>query len=390
MLLVDQAQFPRSKVCGGCLNGSSLAALAHLGLAKLPEQLGGQPIRSLHLGTRGRAANIALAASVSISREIFDAALVEHCQRAGVTFRPGVRAAMENVEGNVRRITLRTVGSHGKNETVGRAEALRSPTLWQWSSRELSGFAKPQPDLQNSIGSSFPNAFTETMTATTRIVILAHGLKAGAVDPHSRIGAGVLLAESPQDYPLHAISMAVGEGGYVGGVHVEDGRFDLAAAFDAGFVKAKGSLGLAAADVLRQAGFPAIPGLEAAHWKGTPLLTRRPMQIAGERWFAVGDAAGYVEPFTGEGIAWAMNGAIALAPIVASAIVKWDDAHAKSWARIHARQIGRRQLQCRVLAKVLRSRRLSSLLVRCVSHFPVLAAPFVRTLNRPVSRGAAL
>ncbi|CAN5544141.1 FAD-dependent oxidoreductase [soil metagenome] len=336
VLLLDQSPFPRSKVCGGCLNGNALAALTRLRLADLPMQLGGQPIRSLLLGAQGCTANLSLDASVSISRLAFDAALTEHCVRAGVTFQCGVRASMENAGDDFSRVILRSAA-----ESVG-----------------VKG----------------------------RIAILAHGLKAGAIAPHSRIGAGVILAESPAGYPASTISLAVGKNGYVGAVQVEEGRFDLAAAFDAKFVQESGSLGHAAAQVLRQAGFPAIPELEHAPWRGTPFLTRRPKRIAGQRWFAVGDAAGYVEPFTGEGMAWAMSGALALAPIVSRAVADWDDAHARLWTQLHARLIRRRQLQCRVLAKVLRSERLSSWMVRLLALCPTFAVPFVHNLSRPTTR----
>ena len=44
-------------------------------------------------------------------------------------------------------------------------------------------------------------------------------------------------------------------------------------------------------------------------WRGTPPLTRRAPSLAAERVFVLGDAAGYVEPFTGEGMAWALASA---------------------------------------------------------------------------------
>ena len=59
-------------------------------------------------------------------------------------------------------------------------------------------------------------------------------------------------------------------------------------------------------------------------WKGTPELTRRPVRLGAERLFAVGDAGGYVEPFTGEGVLWALSGARALAPLVARVAERWD------------------------------------------------------------------
>ena len=172
-----------------------------------------------------------------------------------------------------------------------------------------------------------------------------------------------------------------------GRVHVEEGRFDLAAAFDARFVQSERlPRSRRCRCVADKPDSRRFPNLKTRSWKGTPFLTRQPKNIAGHRWFAVGDAAGYVEPFTGEGIAWAMNGALALAPIALNAVTGWKDAHARLWTRMHARLVGRRQLQCRVLAKVLRSQRLSSWMVRALALCPALATPFVRNLSRPTTR----
>jgi flavin-dependent dehydrogenase len=135
--------------------------------------------------------------------------------------------------------------------------------------------------------------------------------------------------------------------------------------------------------VISSAGLPEIPGLEIAAWKGTPALTRRPQRVAGPGWFAVGDAAGYVEPFTGEGMAWAIGGALALAPIAIRSLALGSDAGIREWTRSHARLIGRRQWSCRLLARLLRSPRASRWLIAALSVAPGLAGPVVRGLNRP-------
>ena len=53
--------------------------------------------------------------------------------------------------------------------------------------------------------------------------------------------------------------MATGRGGYVGLVRVEDDRLDVAAAFDAAFVKSAGGLGPAAEAILGEVGWPVPP-----------------------------------------------------------------------------------------------------------------------------------
>jgi flavin-dependent dehydrogenase len=97
----------------------------------------------------------------------------------------------------------------------------------------------------------------------------------------------------------------------------------------------------------------------------------------------VGDAAGYVEPFTGEGMAWAVMSAAALAPIVARAAHLWSDDLAREWEATHARVVGRRQRVCRVVSRVLRSPRLTGLAIRTLGAFPFLSRPVVAALNRP-------
>jgi menaquinone-9 beta-reductase len=332
VILLDQSEFPRRKVCGGCLNGNAMAALAHCELHDLPERLGALPVRRVRLCWGGPWAELPLQNSWSISRTVFDLALINEAQAAGVTFAPGQRAAMGPVTNNCRQIAM-----------------------------------------QSKVGHSALEA---------RIVILAHGLKEGLIAPKSRLGAGAVLPHVPQQFSDDGLLMVIGRGGYVGGVRVEHGQYDLAAALDVNFLKAKGTIANAVTDIFQQAGFFEMAEVSEADWKGTPLLSRRPKQIAGERWFAVGDAAGYVEPFTGEGMAWAMNGALALAPIVQQCVVQWQVGAIQDWSNVHQRQIARQQWPCRMLAQVLRRPMLSWGLVNGLRIFPGLAQPVLRHLSR--------
>jgi 2-polyprenyl-6-methoxyphenol hydroxylase-like FAD-dependent oxidoreductase len=219
------------------------------------------------------------------------------------------------------------------------------------------------------------------------IVVVASGLTGGDARPErgSRVGAGVVLpAEvAPTFFGPGTIYMATGRGGYVGLVRVEGDRLDAAAAFDPAFVKAAGGLGPAAEVILGGVGWPVPRGLAEQPWKGTPLLTRCPVRLAGCRTFVVGDAAGYVEPFTGEGMAWAVMSAAALAPIAARAVRSWDDDLAREWGAAHRRGVGRRQRVCRVVSRVLRSPVLTGVAVRALRLLPVLSRPVVAALNRP-------
>jgi 2-polyprenyl-6-methoxyphenol hydroxylase-like FAD-dependent oxidoreductase len=244
----------------------------------------------------------------------------------------------------------------------------------------------------------FPNTRSLTVavrqTLSARVVILAAGLGGHSAEPQpsSRLGGGVIVPAElvPSFFARGTIYMAVGRGGYVGLVRVEDDRLDVAAAFDPAFVRANGGLGPAAAAILGTTRWPALPGLADLPWKGTPALTRRPVTVAGHRLFAVGDAAGYVEPFTGEGMAWAVASAVALATIARRATLEWNDGLIAEWRQTHARVVRRRQGVCRAAARVLRSPLLTGIAVRALSVLPILSRPVVAALNRPSrSHGSA-
>lgn len=231
----------------------------------------------------------------------------------------------------------------------------------------------------------------QSIDVTACVVLLATGL-AGPNPGHgsavrtrirsgSRIGAGCVIVDAPRFYDERTIFMAVGRDGYVGAVRVEDGSLNVAAAFAPGLVRRSGSPAQATAAVLAEAGFPAIAGLDKARWRGTTGLTRRTRPLAEERLFLLGDAAGYVEPFTGEGIAWAMASGQAVTPLALRAMDRWDPLLAVAWSDLHRRLIGRRQIVCRAVALGLRQPWLAAIGFEILSRHPAAASIVVRRLN---------
>jgi flavin-dependent dehydrogenase len=191
----------------------------------------------------------------------------------------------------------------------------------------------------------------------------------------------VITDLAPPFYSEHVIYLACAEAGYVGLVRLEDGRLDVAAAFDREAVRDAGGPGNAAARILTEVGWPAVPGLAELPWRGTPTLTRRAVRLAGERLFVLGDAAGYVEPFTGEGMAWALAGAAAVAPLAARAARSWEPGLAPAWEKVYRRTVARRQTLCRLVAKVLRHPGLVRGIIHLLAWLPGLAGPVLRHLN---------
>jgi flavin-dependent dehydrogenase len=197
----------------------------------------------------------------------------------------------------------------------------------------------------------------------------------------SRIGAALILKSGHRFYQPQTIYMACGTGGYVGLVRLEDGQLNIAAAFDCQALRAAGHPGRLATRIFQEAGLPSVPGMTDLPWKGTPRLTHRAGYLAAERLFVLGDAAAFVEPLTGEGIAWALRSAIAVAPLAARAAHSWVPSLGIEWTALYHREVERRQTICRITAALLRRPRMVRMVVQLLAFFPSLSRPFLRHLN---------
>lgn len=350
VLVVDKASFPRYKVCGSCFNPGSLATLASAGLEGLVRRLDAVPLDGLLLAAGGRRARLPLPGGVALSREAFDAALVAAAIDAGAAFLPRAEARLGPPAAEARRLAVRHEEEH----------------------LPLEG----------------------------RVLLVADGLGGGLLgrdgafsvvtSPASRIGAGVIAQVDAPDYDRGTVYMACGRGGYVGVVRVEDGRLDLAAALDRSMVKRSGGLGAAAACILAEAGLPPLPNLEQLVWRGTPPLSRRARRPACDRAFVLGDAAGYVEPFTGEGIAWALAAGAAIATIAQCGCRRWQPSLADRWCRVYRQAVAGRQRTCRVVCRLLRHAGLTRAMVAALARQPGLASPVIRRICMPwTAAGAA-
>jgi len=334
VLVVERQPMPRWKVCGACLSPGTLELL---GAAGLPHPLDGVPLHHLRLAAWSTEACVPLNGSMAVSRRSFDQMLLSAAREAGVVAMTPARARLGPIDGGTRIVRIE------------RAEG----------------------DLE--VGA--------------RVVIDAGGLGGGLavvngggdrLRPGSRIGVGAVFAPSTAEYARGEIHMVVGEGGYVGLVRVVDGSLTVAAALDPSWLRRHASPGDAVGALLRAAGSAALPERPSVGWRGTRTLTRSPHARGAERVFAVGDAAGYVEPFTGEGISWALAGARALTPLVARAARGWDPVLLEAWDRAHSQSMARAQRLCRAVAWTSRRPRLVISTLRLLARLPGVAGPFVR------------
>ncbi len=306
-LLVDREAAPRSKVCGCCLGAGGVRALERLGLSDALR--GAASLRSFRLLARGREASLTLRGGVAIGRDALDRSLAAMARDAGAALLwPAVARA--SPEGAVRLATP-------EGERTLRARAIIAADGLGGSS------------LRDAPGVEWKVAGT------------------------SRIGAGATLAAPPIAMAPGEILMLWDSAGYLGFVRLSDGTVNAAAAWDASAVgRGAGLASLAGAVVERAGGDPAR--VTAARWRGTPTLTRRRSAAQVGAVVVAGDAAGYVEPFTGEGMKWAVRSGEGAALRVAARLSGRARAH-------HSlRDVGRRllpgpQTACAIVARALRS-----------------------------------
>lgn len=350
ILLVDKAKFPRRKVCGCCLNAAALHQLDESGLAA-PSQLldRGVPLNRLDVHLYGRTIAVDLPRGLAISREALDQMLVLQAVTRGVTFRDDCSAHV-------------TQQSH------------------DYCHVQLGHFEERNEPIK------------------ARLVIAADGLGGTALQklpqfeldiyPGSKVGVGTRVTAPsavPAGFGRNTIYMACAAQGYAGVVALEDGSFDVAAALDVRGLRADHNTGSLVHQIMEEAGLPVIPGLAQMRWRGTRPLTCKRKDVASRRIFVVGDSASYVEPFTGEGIAWALAGARALAPVAAAAVRGgWTDLLAAQWRYLHRNLIRKRQATSKLAAFALRRTRA----VGAVSHFletaPFVLSPLVHSVNAPI------
>lgn len=343
VLLVDKAAFPRDKVCGCCLSAAAVGVLERVGLGQLPVSLGAKPLERFEVACSSARATVPIRGGFAVSRASLDAALAADAVRAGATLAPSTAARVESLAEGARRIALRSGGA--------------------------------------------------AVQVRCRLVIAADGLAGTSLDglpgfePHvragGRMGAAAIVDHPSGSYHGGTIFMACGRRAYVGLVRIEDERLDVAAAMDPGFVREAGGPGAAAASVIAEAGFEPVPELLDARWRGTPPLTRR-RRVEGPGLLVIGDAARYVEPFTGEGMAWALASAAAVVPV---ALAGLEGRTRGVWMREHRRLLAWRHRVCSGLATALRHPRLTRAAVRALAAAPAMAGPVLRVFDQPWSAG---
>jgi menaquinone-9 beta-reductase len=349
VLLIDKSQFPRAKVCGCCLSAAALKSLRSCGLGDLPARLGAVPIHSLQLCSGTMTLDTPLTEELSISRQLLDAALITEATNCGAHFLPRTAAAVEKADGQ----KLFVIAIAGEDTRILSAKLVVAA---------------------DGLGGVSTQNFPELATV---------------VDPLSRIGMGTVSEQAPSFYQPGTIYMTYGDGGYLGLVRLEDGRLDIAAALNSEYLKSCHTAPAAARELLNNSHWPVPLDLDQLAWKGTVPLTRTRESVATERLFLVGDAASYVEPFTGEGIAWAIQSALLLAPLLTKALNSYDESFIWRWQHIYRRSIVRAQRPTKLVAQLLRNPQLTTNTVDVLIKAPFISKNLVRLVTGALKKSPA-
>lgn len=339
VLLIDKALFPRGKACGCCLNKAAVELLDQAGLNV--RLLGAVPLDRFQLACAGTRAMLHTPPGLAISREILDVALIGHAQRAGACFMPQTAAQHTQVFPLHRTVYVLKGGIPAvmRAKVVLAADGLGGRLL-----RETSGLE---------------------------------------IAANSRIGVAATLDHAGDAFAPGIIYMACGKHGYVGLVMVEAGQLHIAAALDVNAVRDASGAGHAVAEIICGSGIPVPHGLDKCRWHGAPALTCRRKIIAAPRLFVIGDAAGYVEPFSGEGMAWALASGRSVLPLVDKLPDVWRPELEEQWQRRHDELVAARQRTCRAVTLLLRYPGLLRMAIQALRLSPWLAMPLLRKINQP-------
>jgi geranylgeranyl reductase family protein len=339
VLLLDEARFPRDKVCGEALSPGAWRVLEAIGAAAPLRRAGARPLGGMRLtapdGTSftglydgGRTTGFAL------ERRVLDAALLDVARDAGVEVREGTRAR------DVIRNGTAVVGV-----AVGRDDA-------------------------------------ESRNVRARVVIGADGRRSVVA---RRLGF-LREAQRPRRFAVRGHwegmqglsdvgEMHVAAGAYCGIAPLPHGRANVTFVVDqAAMPAAAGRLAEFYERRLRD--WPRVWERLAGASLMEPPRALGPLALESDRaWtpgaLLVGDAAGFFDPFTGEGMAAALRGAERAASVAHGFVA--GATNLSIYGRLHDELVGRKFRFNRAVQWMTRHRRLANAAARLLALSPAAA-----------------
>jgi flavin-dependent dehydrogenase len=342
VLVLERERFPRDKVCGEFLSAEGCSVLARVGIEERIRERGVCSIDSFRItDRRGRAIDAKLPVpALGVSRSLLDTLLLDLARRSGAEVRERWETVAPVVEeGWVTGARIRPVGSGVYGEIV-------RPSVVVAADGRRSPIAR---------------ALHLRLCDPTR------------TGPRSWFGLKVHLAGDPARIEGR-VDLHLFDGGYAGLAAVEGGQINLCLlARVAALRECRGS-----PDELlheRILGNPAARAvLEGATVNG-PWQSIGPLRFGARRAASkgvlfVGDAAGTIDPFSGEGMSNALRGAEIALPFVLEAASRGalDPDLARDYRREWARAFSLMTRHARRLSILFAHPRLSDLALATIGH----------------------
>jgi geranylgeranyl reductase family protein len=286
VLLVEAAAHPRPKACAEYASPRIAEELARLGVdpgwTDATVRLGGM---DLHAG--GRVTRIRYADAYGprdawgVDRRTFDSLLARHAVERGAELRERTR-----VIGLDRDLIGRVTGGRLRDLASEREETVRA------------GWTIGADGTRSTVGRSL--GVIRAVRFPRRLGLVAHYAGVAGLADHGEmhVGGGWYVGLAPTPGGELNVGMALAMNGHGGGAVA---RFDAAIA-----------------------ALPAVAGRLSGSRRISPIRGAAPIghrvsRPAGPGWLLIGDAAGFVDPFTGEGIHRALRSARAAADAVLGA-----------------------------------------------------------------------
>jgi flavin-dependent dehydrogenase len=323
VMLVDRARFPRAKPCAEYLSPEAVRELDAIGALGAVEGAGGARLSGMKVRAPDGTEFGARFGGLGVARVELDARLLAHARAAGVRVVEGLRvdAVRHRETGNGENRDTGNGGERGRR--IGQTRVSGIEAIDASGTRHLS---------------------------RSRVVIGADGLR-------SVVARSLGLAKrsrSPERYAIvghlsgvqgvtDQVEMHVTARGYVGIADIGGGLTSVAMVVPAALI---GAARNGAGAFLRNwlGSHPHLAPRFAAALQRSVVQATGPFASRARRAWApgaalVGDAAGFFDPITGQGVASALRGASLLAPFVAAAARASSDAEAdvslSAYARAH-------------------------------------------------------
>ena len=324
VLLVDRAAFPRDKACGEYTSPETELLLGRVGVMSELEQGGTRHLRSMHvISPAGRRFSLDYSQPgeepgwrvLATPRRVLDAVLLANARACGaivwervkveaLTIRDGKPGGLvlRERDGSVKEVRARLIiGADGVHSAVVRSLGLSAPLRW------------PQ-----------------------NLGLVAH-------------------YEGHQGLEEHG-EMHVSPHGYAGLAPLAGGLLNVGLVMPLKRAKLSGHLPAAERFERFAGSFPGVAAIlggsrRVSSIRGVGPIGARVRRTSGAGYLLVGDAAGFFDPFTGEGVHRALRGAELAAEVAADALER-DDFTAASlarYSRLRQAEFGPKEWVCRLV-----------------------------------------